>query len=140
MHLPKKILLAEDDKDDQEFFHDFLHEREDIFLLPIASNGEELLEYLNNTTELPDAIILDQNMPKLNGLQTLQQLKVISRFSDIAVMVYSTSTDDNLIKQSSMLGASLVVSKPSSYKGYQRMMDELISHLKAEGSDTTAAE
>ncbi|SIN76193.1 response regulator [Chitinophaga niabensis] len=129
MYLPKKILLAEDDKDDQDFFHDFLQEREDILLLPIASNGEELLEYLDNTTELPDAIILDQNMPKLNGLQTLQQLKITSRYSDITVMVYSTSTDDNLIKESNMLGATLVVSKPSSYKGYQRMIDELISHL-----------
>lgn len=129
MYLRKKILLAEDDKDDQDFFHDFLHEREDIYLLPIASNGEELLEYLHNTTELPDAIILDQNMPKLNGLQTLQQLKDTSRYSDITVMVYSTSTDDNLIKESSMLGATLVVSKPSSYKGYQRMIDELIRHL-----------
>lgn len=129
MYLRKKILLAEDDKDDQDFFHDFLHEREDIHLLPIASNGEELLEYLHNTTELPDAIILDQNMPKLNGLQTLQQLKITSRYSDITVMVYSTSTDDNLIKESNMLGATLVVSKPSSYKGYQRMIDELIRHL-----------
>lgn len=129
MSLRKKILLAEDDKDDQDFFHDFLHEREDIYLLPIASNGEELLNYLAHTTELPDAIILDQNMPKLNGLQTLQQLKDTSRYSDIKVMVYSTSTDDNLIKRSNSLGATLVVSKPSSYKGYQRMIDELIRHL-----------
>ncbi|MRG44632.1 response regulator [Chitinophaga sp. SYP-B3965] len=129
MHLRKKILLAEDDQDDQDFFHDFLHEREDIFLLPIASNGEELLDYLASTTELPDAIILDQNMPKLNGLQTLQLLKDTSRYSNITVMVYSTSTDDSLIKRSSLLGATLVVSKPSSYKGYQRMIDELIRHL-----------
>jgi CheY-like chemotaxis protein len=129
MYLRKKILLAEDDKDDQDFFHDFLHERQDILLLPIASNGEELLAYLDNTTELPDAIILDQNMPKLNGLQTLQQLKDTSRYSNITVMVYSTSTDESLIQKSNSLGATLVVSKPSSYRGYQRMIDELISYL-----------
>lgn len=129
MYLRKKILLAEDDKDDQDFFHDFLHERTDIHLLPIAGNGEELLAYLDSVTELPDAIILDQNMPKLNGLQTLQQLKHTSRYSNITVMVYSTSTDESLIRKSSLLGATLVVSKPSSYKGYQRMIDELISLL-----------
>lgn len=129
MYLRKKILLAEDDKDDQDFFHDFLHEREDIFLLPIAGNGEELIEYLDGVTELPDAIILDQNMPKLNGLQTLQLLKDTNRYSNIAVMVYSTSTDEDLIRRSNSLGATLVVSKPSSYKGYQRMIDELIRHL-----------
>jgi CheY-like chemotaxis protein len=140
MYLRKKILLAEDDKDDQDFFHDFLHDREDIYLLPIASNGEELLAYLKTATELPDAIILDQNMPKLNGLQTLQQLKDSDRYSNITVMVYSTSTDETLIKKSNQLGATLVVSKPSSFKGYQRMIDELIRHLQAEESDTTAAQ
>ena len=129
MYLRKKILLAEDDKDDQDFFQDFLHEREDIHLLPIANNGEELLAYLDKTTELPDAIILDQNMPKLNGLQTLQHLKDSNRYSNITVMVYSTSTDETLIQKSNMLGATLVVSKPSSYKGYQHMIDELIRHL-----------
>lgn len=129
MYLRKKILLAEDDEDDQGFFHDFLHERKDIFLLPIANNGVELLDYLHQATELPDAIILDQNMPRLNGLQTLQQLRGSNRYSHITVMLYSTSADDTLVQNGHMLGVNLVVSKPSSYKEYQQMIDELISHL-----------
>jgi len=69
----KKILLAEDDFDDQQFFYDFLHKREDVILLPMVENGEEVFEYLMSTAnqaEMPDAIILDQNMPRQNGLQT----------------------------------------------------------------------
>ena len=80
--LKRKILLAEDDEDDQDFFIDFLQSRKDIILMPIVENGialVELLEQINSDEELPDYIILDQNMPKRNGLQTLQILKNASR-------------------------------------------------------------
>ena len=62
---PWKILLAEDDSDDQKLFCDFLLHRTDIVLMPVAENGAEALEILERTTdeELPDLIILDQNMP-----------------------------------------------------------------------------
>ena len=100
--LKRKILLAEDDEDYKYFFMDFLQSRSDIILMPIVENGialVELLEKLNTDDELPDFIILDQNMPKRNGLQTLQILKKQSRYAHIPVMIYSTYTDDQLIKK-----------------------------------------
>lgn len=124
----KKILLAEDDIDDQVFFHSFLHERQDILLLPPVENGEDLLEYLENISdreELPDIIVLDQNMPKLNGLQTLRILKSSGQYAHITVMIYSTYADENLIKQSMDSGAALVKTKPTSMEGYNRIIDEL---------------
>ena len=69
----KKVLLAEDDIDDRWFFMDFLKERTDIELLSSVTNGVEVLDYLEEVPEdkLPNIIILDQNMPKLNGKVTL---------------------------------------------------------------------
>ena len=124
----KKILLAEDDADDRAFFCEFLSARQDIIILPVAENGEDLLEYLHgipDNAELPDVIILDQNMPKLNGLQTLQALKSSSRFVHIITIVYSTYPDDNLLKKSKDLGAALVMAKPSTPGEYNEIIDAL---------------
>src|SRR5215208_1766806 len=99
--LKKRILLAEDDEDDRQFFLHFLRDRLDIILLPIAADGVMLMELLEGITaksDLPDYIILDQNMPKQNGLQTLALLKDDTRYSHIPVIIYSTYTDAALIK------------------------------------------
>ena len=121
----RKILIAEDDADDQQFLHDFLKARADIILLPIATNGVELLHCLEQIQEpaaFPDVIILDQNMPKKNGLQTLQHLKDDRRYAHIPVIIYSTYTDDQLIKNGEKYGACLVVPKPVSKEGYDLMI------------------
>lgn len=124
--LKRKILLAEDDEDDQQFFNDFLKSRNDIILMPIAENGLVLTEYLEGITDraqLPDLIILDQNMPKSNGLQTLQVLKEDERYTHIPVIIYSTYTDETLIKIGSEMGATMVVSKPVTKEGYHEMIE-----------------
>ena len=123
---PKKILLAEDDIDDQKLFYDFLRHREDIVLMPVAENGVHLfdsLEKIASANDLPDLIILDQNMPKRSGLQTLQLLKDTNRYAHIPVMVYSTYTDQQLIKISSEMGAFSVASKPITKDGYDEMIN-----------------
>ena len=124
----RRILLAEDDGDDQQLFCEFLSHRKDTVLMPAAENGVELLETLEKAEdeELPDLIILDQNMPKLNGLQTLVAIKNNHRYAQVPVVIYSTYMDDQLIKKSKEAGASLVVTKPMSRQGYHEMMDTIL--------------
>lgn len=127
--VPKKILLAEDDADDQLLFHDFLHHRTDIDILPVTDNGVLLLASLENIdpiTLLPDLIILDQNMPKKNGLQTLKALKENNRYAHIPVMLYSTYTDQQLIKAGLENGAVAVLQKPLTKDGYDAMIDAFL--------------
>jgi CheY-like chemotaxis protein len=124
--LKRKILLVEDDVDDQRFFNEFLQNRKDLVLLPIADNGEVLFEILHSiskSADLPDYIILDQNMPKINGLQALQLLKADTRYAHIPVSIYSTYTDEDLIQKGMATGACDVVSKPISKEGYNQMVD-----------------
>jgi CheY-like chemotaxis protein len=128
-----KILLAEDDHDDQKLFCEFLEDRNDIYILPVVENGVELLESLeliNIVTELPELIILDQNMPKLNGLNTLKELKKSDRYSHIPVMIYSTYTDVNLKYSCKEAGACAVMSKPLNKEGYHEMVDVLLKMVK----------
>jgi CheY-like chemotaxis protein len=129
----KKILLAEDDFDDQQFFYDFLHKREDVILLPMVENGEEVFEYLMSTAnqaEMPDAIILDQNMPRQNGLQTLQLLKKNLQFAHIPIVLYSTYADESFFTRSAAHGATLVMAKPATPDGYHKMIDALIEAIQ----------
>lgn len=124
--IAKSILLAEDDEDDRLFFRDFLNDREDVVVLPPAENGIELLKALDIAKEknhLPDLIILDQNMPKLNGVQTLERIRQDKGYDHIPVFVYSTYTTDDLAKKCMSIGAALVLAKPSDKTGYSHMID-----------------
>jgi len=96
-------------------------------LLPILENGEEIIQYLESVDEsapLPDIIILDQNMPKRNGLKTLQFLKENTRYTHISVIIYSTYADENLMEKSYSLGANSVITKPTNMERYHKMIDE----------------
>ncbi len=127
-NIPKKILLAEDDPDDIGFFFQYLGNRSDLHLLPPVENGEEVVEYLlkAHNGAFPDLIILDQNMPKCNGLQTLAIIKNNALYENIPVFVYSTYTDAYLVKQSLQLGARSVLEKPVSVEGYHKMIDNIL--------------
>jgi CheY-like chemotaxis protein len=128
----KKILLAEDDSDDQKLFLDFLQNRKDIVILPIVENGARLLEVMqsSNVEDFPDLIILDQNMPQKNGLQTLEDLKSDAKFSSIPVVIYSTYADAILTRKAIEKGARMVAMKPLNQQGYHEMIDTFLEHCQ----------
>ena len=125
----KRVLLVEDDSDDSELFMDFFSQRKDIHLLPPAGNGVEMVTYLQSIDhdhDLPHLIVLDQNMPRMNGKQALTFLKSNPRYAEIPTVIYSTYADTTLIEDCKNLGAEMVSSKPIDYEGYQQMMDNFL--------------
>lgn len=127
----RKVILAEDDPDDQELFEAFVGSRPDIQLMPSVGNGIELISCLEDLADaqLPELIILDQNMPMMSGKQALQALQSISRFSQIPAVIYSTYTDSSLITECKKLGARMVAMKPIDQEGYHKMMDDFLRLL-----------
>jgi CheY-like chemotaxis protein len=101
-----KILLAEDDYDDKNLFHEYLDNRKEIVILPIVETGKELFECLSKMkpTDFPDWIILDQNLPIKSGLEILDQLKSNATYCNIPVIIYSTYTDNHLINEGKLGG------------------------------------
>ncbi len=126
----KKILLADDDADDREIFERVLGNKADVVLLRTMENGVEVLNFLKevgNPEELPELIILDHNMPKMNGTETLASIRKDEKFSSIKVVIYSTNSDHTLQEKCRALGASMVAAKPSSMREYEAIIDRFLA-------------
>jgi len=117
------ILMAEDDSDDQLLVRDALNEAGFRMDLRFVSNGVELLDYLhqknrfhNGTTSPPPGlIILDLNMPKMDGREALKEIKADPELRKIPVVILTTSTADPDIAKAYDLGANSFISKPAAF-------------------------
>ncbi len=94
------ILYAEDDQDDFEGLRDVLEQLSNKFELVQAKNGTEVVSYLNAAAEedLPSLIVLDLNMPIMDGKQTLLWLKGNDLYKHIPTMVFTTSSREEDLK------------------------------------------
>jgi CheY-like chemotaxis protein len=114
-----RILLVDDDPEDRDVMRDALEQLDARNEIICAENGEAALKLLTDheaPANYPCLIVLDLNMPKMNGTQTLQQLKADERFRHIAVVIYSTSV--NLFEKDICMksGAHAFITKPITYK------------------------
>lgn len=117
-----KILLADDDVMDRELFIDAIQETETNCKIDEATNGKEVLEYLDRCKQFPDFIFLDLNMPIMDGRETLIQIKQSERLKVIPVFILTTSCSPNDVFDSYQAGANLFLVKQPSF-------DSLVSTL-----------
>ena len=111
------ILVVDDDREDHMILLEYFSgEGLDMFVTFI-DNGQKAIEYLESLKDpddMPRLIILDLNMPKLNGVQTLERIKRDERFNKIPVIIYSTSINPLEKEKCLKLGAHSYVTKPVS--------------------------
>jgi len=124
----KRIMLAEDDEDDKWIFTEIMKglAANSNILFDAVDNGLLIIQALENNPELPDLVILDQNMPQLNGKETLELIKKNDRFRHIPVVIYSTYNDSRLSKECIDIGATQIVTKPDTYEGFREMIEMLV--------------
>ncbi|HTR32122.1 MAG TPA: response regulator [Puia sp.] len=127
----KKIFLIDDDIDDRMIFADLLKSTDPDSRLSFAENGLEMIAILENTKEedLPDMIILDQNMPKMTGKESLIYLKESRRYNHIPTFIYSTYQVRDFYRECLDLGACDVVAKPDTMNAYREMIERFLFHL-----------
>jgi len=77
-----------------------------------AGNGQEVLSVLEKGFQDIDLILLDWNMPVMNGLETLTRIKKINPDCDIPVLMVSTESEDDKVRQAMNAGAGGYISKP----------------------------
>lgn len=111
----KTIFLADDDLDDQGLFADALRDIDNEIKLVTAVNGLEAVAVAKGLNEVPDFIFLDMNMPLMNGMQCLSELKKIPSMNDVPVIIYSTSSYKKDIEKARLAGAADYIVKPFSF-------------------------
>ncbi len=93
--------------------------------ITVANNGEEGLEILERKERLPDIILLDLNMPKMNGLEFLKIMKADDRLKYIPVVILTTSNNQRDLLECFKLGISGYMTKPLKYEEYVSKIDKL---------------
>ncbi len=122
-----KLLLIDDDADDQEIFLSALAFIDNSIHCTIATNGHDGLQHLSATEEaLPDLIFLDLNMPVMNGMQFLQEMKDNHLAKGVPVIIYSTASDQQTIRQALELGAFQFYTKPEKFSELVGMLHDLL--------------
>jgi CheY-like chemotaxis protein len=93
-----------------------------------ANNGEEALKILQKKDELPDIILLDLNMPKLNGIEFLNILKKDDVLKYIPTIILTTSNNQKDLLECYKIGIAGYVLKPLKYEDYVSKIEKLLAY------------
>lgn len=127
MNQEKLVLYADDDTDDRAWVSEACKMAKSPLQIAFVENGKQVLDYLRHTSPatLPSLIVLDLNMPEMDGRQTLQHLKSDPRYKNIPVVIVTTSSNRIDKEVCSRLGASLYLTKPDSHAEWQNIIRQL---------------
>ena len=95
-------------------------------ILQEANNGEEALGILENTSNLPDIVLLDLNMPKISGIEFLKIIKQNDDLKHIPVIILTTSSNQKDLLECYKTGMSGYVLKPLKYEDYVKKMETVL--------------
>ena len=132
--IPITILICDDDEDDRALTRQALEDAHISNDLRFVEDGEQLLDYLHQRGEYsgetgaaprPGLILLDLNMPKMDGREALQHIKGDPKLVDIPIVILTTSGLDMDIIRSYQLGVNSFITKPVSFSGLVEAMNVL---------------
>jgi len=125
----KFILLGEDDIDDQEILQEVFTSIDPNFKLKFINNGKKLVDYVQELDHgrMPCLIVLDYNMPELNGAEILKVLQHITSIQNVPKIIWSTSGADIYKTTCLALGANDYLIKPSKISGLETIVRHMLS-------------
>jgi len=125
-----RIHMCDDDPDDQLLVSDALEEARLGNPIDFTTNGKELLQYLNREDKyshlidqpLPGLILLDLNMPVMDGREVLSKLKQHDKFRSIPIIILTTSKAEADIARTYDMGVNSFIMKPVSFDSLVEMI------------------
>lgn len=136
MSIRKRIIaIAEDDRDDRELTREAFAQVDATQSLTFFNDGAELMQYLHDHLDaddrdnrLPSMVLMDLNMPRVDGRQALQQIRADVRLRHLSVVVMSTSRSEHDIRESYVSGANSYITKPPRFQGLVDALRSLDSY------------
>jgi two-component system response regulator len=127
------ILLVEDNSDDEALTLRALKKNNIVNQVVVARDGAQALDYLFGTGEysgrdasqLPQVVLLDLNLPKLNGLEVLRQLRADQRTKLLPIVILTSSTEEQDRFKGYDLGANSYVRKPVDFNQFIEAVRQL---------------
>lgn len=126
----RQILFGEDDPDEEEFLKEIFSALDPNLTLLFYNSGKKLLASIEKIPDedLPELIVLDYNMPELNGAEILKELKRNQRYESIPKIIWSTSGSEHYKNLCLDSGAQEYVIKPSSIGELETVARHLLSY------------
>ena len=130
------IMVAENDEDDRALVKFAFAECKLPNSVHFVEDGEQLLDYLNRhgpyenpvNSIRPDLILLDLDMPKINGHEALKEIKGDPKLRSIPVVIFTTSKATQDINSTYNMGANSFIIKPVTYDGLIQVMNALAEY------------
>jgi CheY-like chemotaxis protein len=125
----KFILFGEDDIDDEEILKETFSSIDESFSLLFINNGRKVISSLEQweNKHLPCLIVLDYNMPELNGADILRELQKLPRYHNVPKIIWSTSSSITYKNLCLQLGACEYIIKPSNLKDLEQTVKHMLS-------------
>jgi CheY-like chemotaxis protein len=137
------VLLVEDNPTDVFVIKGALESCDFSFQLRIAPDGRDAIQYLQDIerdplASCPDLVLLDLNLPKVDGFEVLRQLRQVSRCSGTPVIVVTSSTAEADRTAAQRWGAEAYFQKPTSLAAYMGLADVIKRVLRLPGTGRVA--
>ncbi|WP_309572530.1 response regulator [Deinococcus sp.] len=130
-HPPLQILLVEDNQDDAFLTQEAFRSLEPVPQFMVCTDGVEAMEYLHGRVEgaqpLPDIILMDLNMPRMDGFGLLEHVKHDPSLRAVPVLVFSTSNSRSDIRRSYQNYANSYICKPRLFSEYETVVEAVRS-------------
>jgi CheY-like chemotaxis protein len=111
------VHLADDDEDDRMLMRDALEEVNPNVTVIEAQDGKELVENVRNSDDLSETVVLvDMNMPRMNGIEAIKEIRSKPEIADVPAIMLSTSNNSELKRKALAAGANDFFVKPNNFK------------------------
>jgi CheY-like chemotaxis protein len=120
-----KIVLADDDEDDRDFFQEAVQLTEIPILLTTVKNGLELMHLLQKSEKF-DLIVLDVNMHLKNGIETLVEIRADKKHKETFCAILTTASNKHLEDDTLSKGANIFKTKPYNFDEYAANVKSII--------------
>ncbi len=127
---PTNILLVEDNPGDIKLTLKALEKSKLALKIEVLTDGEEALRYLNKedkykNAKTPDLVLLDLNLPKVDGFEILKEIKTNDKTRLIPVVIITTSTQDEDIAKAYSEYANCYITKPVGFNKFKEIIEKL---------------